>query len=214
RELKPDADLVAYYMYAVLDNGGPQFLLQEAQEAWKKLNEEQQAQPRLRALRARCKIISGEQSGAREELESLAITPSAPLEAIISFAETLLEEHKVSHARLELRRALALEANHPRVLSMLAETYLRAGPHYSSEYGCQLATSACQSSGWLSAREMHILAEAYYHSGDCGSALVMAKKAKQAGGRLLGEYRNMRNLEALIDSLSSADTIQIKSRVL
>jgi hypothetical protein len=50
---------------------------------------------------------------------------------------------------------------------------------------------------------MHLLAEAYYHSGDKISALVVASKAKQAGTRLMGTYRDVRMLDELIESLSA-----------
>jgi len=80
---------------------------------------------------------------------------------------------------------------------------MKAGPFYNGEYAKQLAIGACQLTNWSSPREMHLLAEAYYHTGDKISALVVASKAKQAGTRLMGTYRDVRVLEQLIESLSS-----------
>jgi hypothetical protein len=49
---------------------------------------------------------------------------------------------------------------------------------------------------------MHTLAEAYALSGDKMSALLIATKAKDTGGRLLGSYRDAKHLDKLIQRLS------------
>jgi len=213
REEPKDAEIVSAFLFAVLDSGAPKYMWTEALREFKELNEEQAKDPRVRAVRARCAIIRGEAGTWREELENIALQPEAPFEAILLFAETLLEEGKVSYARMELRRALILEPNHPRTLSMLAEIYLRSGPFYNPQYAEQLASTACRHSGWLSAREMHILAEAYYHSADHVSALIIANKAKQMGSKLLGNYPHISGLERLIENLKSSQTVWLKSRV-
>ncbi|MBX7139112.1 MAG: tetratricopeptide repeat protein [Oligoflexia bacterium] len=209
-----DLDILSTFMLAVLEHGGPSYLWNEALNGWRALNEQQKQTPRMRALRARFALVMGEVGEYRNDLEKTALNTDAPFEALLLFSETLLEEGKVAHARMELRRVLALEPNHPRTLSMLAEVYLRSGPFYNPEFAQQLASSACQSSGWLSAREMHILAEAYYHSGDNVSALNIANKARQCGSRLLGEYRHMMSLERLIEALNAAPAGPAKVKVL
>ena len=214
REFVGDEELISNLIIACIDHGGPAHLVSEGERLAAALPESARTSARLRASLARLRVTRGERQEGRAELESLCMDQNAGLEALLLFSETLLEDGHVAHARLELRRALCLEANHPRVLSLLAEAYLRSGDHYSPEYSKQLATSACQNSGWLSAREMHILAEAYYHCGDNASALIIAEKAKRIGTKLLGEYRHVKNLERLIDALGATSTLHLKSRVL
>ena len=203
RSIEVDPDLAALFLLAVLDNGGPGYLLDEAVEASKKVETEGNDFPRLQAARARLQIERGDDGAGREALERVAIEEDAPFEAIVMYSELLLGEGKIAHARRQLRRAMIASPDYPRVLSLLAESYMKAGPFYSGEYAKQLAVNACQLTNWASPREMHLLAEAYYHTGDKISALVVASKAKQAGTRLMGTYRDVRVLDQLIESLSS-----------
>jgi predicted Zn-dependent protease len=203
RSIEVDPELAALFLIAVLDNGGPGYLLDEAVEASDKIETEGDDFPRLQAARARLQIERGDELIGRESLERVAVADNAPFEAIVMYAELLLEEGKIAHARRQLRRAMVVSPDYPRVLSLLAESYMKAGPFYNGEYAKQLAVNACQLTNWASPREMHLLAEAYYHSGDKISALVVASKAKQAGMRLMGTYRDVRVLDQLIESLSS-----------
>ncbi len=209
-----DTEFLALLLFAVLDNGGPRHLLDETVKFLGALPEEERNNAKVQAVMSRLKIVTGDRAKGLTELESVAIKNDAPFEAILLFAESLLEDAKVAHARLELRRALSLEANHPRVLSLMAEAYLKSGPYYNPEYASQLATSACQNSNWLSAREMHVLAESYYHTNDSVSALIMARKAKNTGSKLMGEYRYVRELDQLIENLGQVQTAWVKSKVL
>lgn len=203
RSITADPDVVALFMIAVLDNGGPAFLLKEVIEASLKLDKEAQQNLRLQAARARLTMNRGDKEKGREFLEKVASDEKAPLEALIIYAEVLLETKKVANARRYLKRALNKAPAHPRVLSMLAQSYLCAGPFYNAEYARQLATDACQNTGWLSPREMHILADAYYHLNDKISSLIIASKAKEEGSRLLGSYRGSDVLDKLIENLSA-----------
>lgn len=203
RSIEVDPELAALFLLAVLDNGGPGYLLDEAIEAHKKVETEGDDFPRLQAARARLEMIRGNYAAGRETLERLVEGEDVPFEALMLLAEVLLKEEEIAPARKLLRRAMASSPDHPRVLSLLAESYLRSGESYNSEYAKQLAIGACQLTNWTSPREMHILAESYYHAGDRISALVVASKAKQAGTRLMGSYRGVRCLDQLIESLSS-----------
>jgi Flp pilus assembly protein TadD len=214
RDLAPDAELVSIFGIAVLESGGPDFLLNEVKDAWHGLSEKDRAQARVRAMHARMRYLAGDQDSCRAEMEAVAVAQDAPLEAILLYAETLLEEGKIAHARLELRRALALEPNHPRILSLLAKLYMRSGRFYSADYAVQHAIAACQETNWLSAREMHVLAHAYYHAEDYVSSLVMASKAKEQGSKLLGEYRDMPDLDHLIAEISSSEGLSLKPKML
>lgn len=199
-----DEEILAFFLLAVLENEGPAYMLREAIDYVHALPEPGATNARLRAGLVRARFSDPRQKkSAQKELEQLACQPDAPLESIVLFAEALLAEGAIDAARQQLRRAMIIEPDHPRVLSLCAESYLKSGEFYNPDYARQLATSACQNSGWLSPREMHVLAESYFHTGDKVSALIMAEKAKQVGSRLLGEYRNVKNLERLIEELST-----------
>ncbi|RMG42116.1 MAG: hypothetical protein D6719_07190 [Candidatus Dadabacteria bacterium] len=203
RTIPADAELAGTYLFAVLENGGPAFLLQEAVKTLKLVDKTGASDPRLEAARARLMMRRGQYDQGRKKLEEIVSGEEISFEALLLFAQVLLEEDKIARARRELRRALKAVPNHPRVLSLLAESYLKAGPFYNPGFALQNATKACQHSGWISPREMHILAEAYYHNNDRISALLVASKARDEGSRLLGEYPGVKNLDRLIESLSS-----------
>ena len=204
RECRLEADLVAELMIAVVENGGPTYLVREALEGFQKLSHDQKIEPKVVAAKAKMSLLrGGDLDRSRAILGEICRRADCPIDAYILFAEILLLDDKISHCRHELKRALQIETDNPRVLSLIAESYLRSGPFYNPDYALQLSTSACQASGWRSPREMHILAESYYHVGDRMSALVIAGKAKDAGTKLLGEYKDVKNLERLIESLSS-----------
>jgi uncharacterized protein HemY len=207
RAVSADPELVALYMIAVLDNGGPSFLLKEVIDASLELGPEAEENPRLEAARARLMIERGNRARGKEILERIAASDTAPIEALVLHAEVLLAERKVANARRYLKRALSLAPEQPRVLSLMSETYLQSGPFYNPEYARQLASDACQRTNWLSPREMHILAESYYHLDDKMSALIVASKAKEEGSRLLGSYRDADVLEKLIQSLSTGTQV-------
>ena len=156
-----------------------------------------------RAGLAYLSLERGREEEGRAELESICEAEQCPAEALILLAKVLLDEEKVAQARRLLRRALAVLPDNPCILSLLAKSYLVGGPLYNAEYAKQLATQACQKAEWSSPRDMHILAESFYHSGDKVSALIIASKAREEGNRLLGSYRDVKSLDELIDSLST-----------
>ena len=203
KELQIDAELVAMFIISVLENGGPDYLLREAIALSVNLDSKESESLILETALARLDAFQGKSDKAQAEYLRILGRSDAPIEAIIGLAEILIEHDEIEEARLVLKRGIAMYPEYPRILSMIGQTYLRSGERFNADYARQLATSACQNSGWMSPREMHILAEAYYHLGDKIGALVIASKAKQAGSRLLGSYRDSKNLDRLIESLST-----------
>jgi len=197
------AELAELFLYAVLDNGGPPFLLQEAVQAVTALSKEERQEKSLLAVRARFLLTRGKKEKALKVLEKIVSEEAPAFDSLLIYAGELLEDNQVERARIFLHRALKKSPEHPRVLSLLAESYLKSGSNYNAEYALQLATQACQSSKWLSPREMHILAEAYYHQSDKMSALIIATRARQEGDRLLGTYPQSAVLDQLIDNIES-----------
>lgn len=213
REIDVDEEIVTHFLFTILDNGGPHYLLKEALRELSRLSSEERSKPRLQLASARLALFRAERSDssvsskqseldkARAELHRLASGADAPFEAVIVYAELLIEEGRIAHARQQLRRALSVAPKHPRVLSLLASSYLKEGAFYNPEYAKQLATSASQNTAWRGPREMHILAEAYIATGDRLGALTIAHKAKDAGSKLLGTYRHVKSLDQLIEKL-------------
>jgi len=198
RNVPRDAELVGTFLLALIENSGPSYLLKEAIRESIQLKD---THPKLEVAKARLKILEGQITQGTNDLEALAIEKGASREAVLAYAEILVADGKIAQARLHLRRLMTSSTSHPRVLSLLAESYLKSGPFYNTDYAIQLATNACQATNWVSPREMHILAEAFYHAGDRIAALLVASKAKEAGRRLLA-YREFNDLEKLIQNLS------------
>lgn len=203
QRMDADAELVALFLINVVEHDGTAYLLQEAYKYADQLDNTTKDHPLLRTAFAKALIYGTDKQQGKEQLLRVCAQVNCPCEALILHAEFLLEEGSIADARHELKKALALIPDHPRVLSLLAESYLSSGPFYNADYAKQLATSACQNSQWFSPRELHILAESYFHTGDKISALVIASKAKQTGNQILGTYRDVKNLEKLIETLST-----------
>ncbi|MEN9846156.1 MAG: hypothetical protein RIS36_1303 [Pseudomonadota bacterium] len=201
--LPADPELVTLFVTAAVESSGVGSLLSEAKDIVRDMHCEPEAAPRLAVARARLRMQDGDLGEARDDLAALATKDRGPFEAVVAFAHVLLEEGKTAYARHHLHRALTVSPEHPKVLRLLALSYLRPGQNFEPEYAVQLATRACQATGWSGMHEMHTLARAYALTGDKVSALLIASKAKEAGRNLLGIYPEVQSLEQLIHSLSS-----------
>jgi tetratricopeptide (TPR) repeat protein len=198
-----DGETAGLFLNLVLDNQGPGYLLHEAIDLLKKVPHSDRGNVLLRAACAKLAVYRGSVERGLNELSKLAESPEVTAEIVIIYAETLLSEKQISASRYQLRRVLNKKPNHPIVLSLLARTYLESGIFFDPEAALDLATSACQANGWLSPRELHTLAESYHHYGDKAAALLAASKARDLGSKLLGSYRNVRDLDELIEALST-----------
>ncbi len=198
-----DAELVAGFMLAVLENGGPGYLLKEARRALSSLSATDAQHPKVKLVAAALQLLSGEDEEISiNQLISLSVNNST-VETHTILAEHLLARDRITQARRYLRSAMTLSPNNPKVLSLFADSYLKEGVYYNPGYARQLATTAAQNSGWLSPGAMHTLAEAFRHEGDKMSALIMASKARDVGSQRLGVYRGAKHLDALIETLST-----------
>lgn len=203
QKVSVDPELATIFITAVVEGGGSAHLIQEAHDLLRDLHYEREAFPRLEVARLRLDFLMTGSDLAREDLAALASADKGPFEAVVAFAQILLDDGKIAYARQHLHRSLAVSPEHPRTLRLLARTYTEPGVFFEPEYAVQIATRACQSTGWKGMHEMHMLAKAYALSGDKISALLIASKAKDTGRRLLGTYPEARHLEQLIESLST-----------
>jgi len=198
-----DPELVTLFVTATVESGGVEHLVVEAKELLASLHCEAEAAPRLEVAKARFGIMMGDFGLARDDLAELASKDRGPFEAVIAFAQVLIDEGKTVYARHHLHRALSVSPEHPRVLRLLAASYLEPGAHFEPDYAIQLATRACQATGWSGMHEMHALARSYALAGDKISALLIASKAKDAGRNLLGAYPEFKSLENLLHNRAS-----------
>jgi Tfp pilus assembly protein PilF len=199
-----DADFVAGFLQAVLENGGPGYLILEAQRELLSLTQADLKKPRVVVARALLAMHNDDAAQSEKLLEELVHQASAPLEAFLYYGRLLDRSGKVANSRRFLRIAMTASPNSPRVLTLFAQTYLKPGAFYNPSFARQLATTAAQNTGWLSPWAMHTLAEAYYHEGDKMAALIMASKAKDVGNQRLGAYKEEKVLNQLIESLSES----------
>ena len=202
RYITLEEDLIGLYLYCVVENGGPSFLIDEVQQLVQSLKKAGRGSLLIRAAMLRRMLeLHGYAPNHLKKLEAMAEEDEATIEVMLLAADALLRAAKVASARRILRLALRRDPSHPRVLSLFAETYLRSGPFYNPEFALQLSKDGCAQSSWRSPREMHVLAEAFFHLNDTLSALGVAKRARREGRRLFGAYRDSVELERLIDTL-------------
>jgi len=208
KEVAHDGELISMFIGAALEHGSQGYLMKEAEEALLKLSEEERQNRKVEVAASRLEMLRGDYQKGRSRLASLASEPSAPFEAVVAYGEVLLQEGRVAIARQQLRRALMVVPNHPKVLTLFAKSYLKSGPYNNADFAKQLGISACQHSGWLCTESLHILAEAYQALDDKLSALATAVRAKETGSKLLSGYKNVRNIDQLIAELSDVNTDQ------
>ena len=206
QRLGPEVELASLFLYATQESGSSDSLYLEALQTMQKVSRSTSSSlPLLVAVcQARQHIAQGYYERGRAELARLAFDEKPCVEALLAFSELVFKEEKIALCRQLLRRAMQLSVHHPRVLSMLAETYLRHDEFGNAAYAQQLAALACQHSNWSSVRELHILACAYHCAGDRCAALLIASKAKDVGGVQYRTYPQAQQLDELIDRLSVA----------
>lgn len=207
QQVEPDPELIALYLTAVLERGGHWTLVDDAVDSATRIEVAGAKYPRFETALALLAKYRGDTPHARAELARLASMERGPFEAVIAFAELLLTEHKTAYARHHLHRALSVAPEHPKVLYLLALTYLEPGPLFQPQFAVQLSLKACQQTAWLNPRAMHVLAESYLQSGDKMSALLVASRAKDQGSRMLSTYSDSKDLEELIENLSSGTQV-------
>ena len=203
RHLGHDGEIGGLFLLALLENGGPRHLITEALEEIKELKSKSLDHNKLKIAEAKFEATQGDKSQGKLALEILALDQGASRDAVLAYAELLFEEGNVAYARQQLRRLISNFPEYPRVFSLLAQVYLKSGTFYNPQYSVQLATTACQKTGWGSVREIHVLAEAYYHSGDKNAALLAASRAREVGAKNKVSYRDIANLDELIENLST-----------
>jgi tetratricopeptide (TPR) repeat protein len=194
----PDPELVTLFVTAVVESGGNPTSIAEAQKFLRQLNYDSGGFPRLDVARARLAYLVDKSEEAREDLARMASVDRGPFEAVVAFAEVLIGEGKLAYARHQLHRALSVAADHPKVLRLLARTYLNEGTFYEPEYAVQLALKACQLTSWKGVHELYIAAQSYVAVGDRVAALLAATRAKEVAARLLGGYPEVAQLEKLL----------------
>lgn len=200
QRMSPDPELATLFITAVVESGGSFSGISEAKEILQGLHYDAEGFPRLEVARARLSLITNDSESARDDLAKIASMDGGPFEAVVAFAEILLKEGKIAYARHHLHRSLTVAPEHPRVLRLLAATYLREGTYFEPEYAVQIAQKACQVTAWRGVHEMYTLAQAFITVGEQGAALLVACKAKDLVAKLLGSYPEVVELERKLQS--------------
>ena len=204
QRFQPDAELVGLALWCFVNTGGCSELIREVLELSQQLPaKERQGTPLIRAALGWHWYHSGEKGlGAREVAGVSLSRERHSVEAILAHAEILLELKHTDVAREHLRRALALRPGYPLTLALLAKTYL-VSESYQPDHAAQLALEACRSSGWRSARMLHLYADTQHRLGEYSTAMMMAQRAHHQAQRVVARYPELPALEALISQLDS-----------
>ncbi len=197
QRVSADPELAALFITAVVESGGNSSTIDESRELLATLHCDH-GFPRLEVARARFALLLDEGVASRDNLSKLASIDRGPFEAVVAFAEVLLKEGKLAYARHHLHRSLLVAPEHPKVLRLLAQSYLAPGIFFEPAYGVQLAQKACQATAWQGVHEMLTLAQAYMATGDNAAALLVASRAKDVAARLIGAYPEVARIEQML----------------
>ncbi len=200
QRLPVDPELATLFVTAVVESGADAAAVQEAQALLDGVHCDVGGFPRLEVARARLALAVSQCSQSREEIAKLASLDRGPFDAVVAFADVLLSEGKLAYARHHLHRALTTAPEHPKVLRLLALSYLYEGPFFEPEYAVQLAIKACQVTAWRGIHELFVLAQAYIAQEDKAAALLAAMQAKEVAGRLIGGHPGVDKLERFLQS--------------
>ena len=202
QKVTPDPEIASLFITAVVESGGLGSSVSEAQALLASLPHDDGGFARLNVARARLGLFGAEAQKSRDELSKIASSNGSPFEAVVAFAEILLNEGKLAYAQHHLHRALLVAPEHPAVLRLLAELYLKEGPLSAPNYSVQLSQLACQVTGWRGVKEMLVLAHSHVATSDTIAALLVATKAKNLAARLIGAYPEVERLESLLQNSS------------
>lgn len=203
-------ELVALLIGAYVENELlPRNVGSELREIVDGLSVEAKSDPKLEVALVRwaLKDEQNDRVANLEKLKALAEKSGAHIDAIVAWSEELLADGKLEEARLQIGRLVKANCEISRMYSLLAETYLADGGSFEPMYAVQHAVKACQLSGWASPRELHVLAESYYHAEDKMGALLVASKALDLGRKQIGVYPRTTRLQKLVDSLQEEGTL-------
>lgn len=207
RRISVDPELVALFINAVVDSGAEEAAVQEARNLLDHVHCDAGGFPGLEVARARLTLAQSHCLVSRGELSKLAALDRGPFDAVVAYAEVLVSEGKLAYARHHLHRALIVAPEHPKVLRLLALSYLHEGALFEPEYAVQLAVRACQVTGWRGIHELYILAQAYIAQDDKMAALMAATRAKTIASRLIGGHPGVDQLERFLQSESTGSQV-------
>ena len=203
KELGTDPEFVALFLFAALEHEQDRALIDQGIKLLEELSREEQNEPLVQVVQAKLHLVNLRDDLAFELLADLVDRPQAPFDGVVLYGELLLQRGVFTEGRYHLQRALKVAPSHPKVLGLLAESYLVEGGFFNPDFAVQLAQAACQSSGWLNPRELHILAEAYRLRGDNVAALLAAAKAQDITQRYALDYQRADRLDILVAELAS-----------
>lgn len=200
----PDCPLVqSFFIFSVVENGGPASLLVKIEELKNSFVNDSFALALRHTAQAVYELSTGEKEKASKIFAHVLLQDNVPYQAYMYYGNMLLRENEVMLARYYLRKALRKAPSNPKIVRLFAETYLKPGPLYKPEFAKQLATTAAQRTNWKNPWCLHILAEAYHLSGNNMAALITATKAKNISKTFYEFYPRQQMLGELIETLEN-----------
>lgn len=202
-----DPEIVTLFINAVVDSGADASAVHEAHTILGRVHCDAGGFPGLEVARARLSFASSQCDDSRSDISRLASRDRGPFDAVVTFAEVLISEGKLAYARHHLHRAFTVAPEHPKVMRLLAVSYLHEGPFFEPEFAVQLAVRACQVTAWRGIHELYILAQAYVAHGDKAAALMVALQAKKIAGRLIGGHPGIEKLERFLQTATAESQV-------
>jgi Tfp pilus assembly protein PilF len=176
-----DSELLALFIIALVENGGPDYLLKEAEKAEGFLMSAERPHPLLDLAFLRLELFRQPCSDKFRNLEKMALAPGALFEAVLAYAEILLRKRRTIEARDQLRKVLQVVPNNPRVLSLLAESYLNDPSTSNPDYAVH-----CKRHRYLNSPQQRLRHDTtYVNNSTVGIAklLRLPKRSSLPGGR-------------------------------
>ena len=204
-----DTDFLTSFIFALADNGGPELFIKEAFDQFSDYTADELLSPNLKLARALWDYNFGDSEKGEKGLRDLADNPLASLNIRLAYAKVLLDQEAGDEARYELKLAMRISPEDPRVLSLIAQSYFMESEDDDQKliFSLQTATSAAQLSAWQSPGDLHLLAKIYNSYGDRYSALLFASKAQEIIMQRADNYKDIKNLDELISTLSSGTVV-------
>lgn len=196
-------ELQALFCLSVFDSG-EDALWSDAEEIVSQFSLQTLNALRPQLALARYEQVMGRQGRSLDILMHILRMPIPHPDAAVYASQICIKEQKFDQAKELLTQILKVVPDHPRSNSLFAELYLKSGENFNATFALQLALNSCKASGWISVREMRILAEAYYHAGEKFSALLVARRAKNVAESLVDNRELTQALDHLIESLDIA----------
>lgn len=176
-EFPLDAELFSMFVYSLVEDNESlteaEFLRESIEARLQAPNISDRDKRYLKAAQAYYLHRCGSGDEGEKALAAVIAQAKAPVEAMLSWAECLLEKERYQQAREHLSRCVKHVPRDPRATYLLAHLYLTPSKYLQPFWALRLAQQACQQSSYRNTDCLQLLAECYRSVGDdAGAELV------------------------------------------